>query len=86
MGKSFIVKHTVPVWVEVDGATGEVTKVVIEVEELSEPLGVVTEEKFAQGWMDEDVIAWDRSSPFRREHYEKRCLDGQTWPGWQFGW
>lgn len=84
----YIVKHTVPVYVEVNPDTGEVDRVVVDDEHLSHPVGYVSARQVEAGWTDDDVYSWRRSimGEARFRQYMDEVLPHEAWPAWKFGW
>lgn len=82
-GRAYYVRHTAPVWVQVDPDSGKVLHVVVEDEHLSEPTGYVTPDVVAagNGWTEEDVRPL--SAPVLEE---VQRIEQSGWPAWDFGW
>jgi hypothetical protein len=78
---SYVIKHTVPVWVYVED--GKITRVVGDDEKLSEPLAIVHGPTADEGaWTDADERPL---TPEEQARYDEAHQATPAWPAWDWG-
>lgn len=75
---SYVVAHTVPVYVEIDDE-GRVDRVVVDDENISPPEGWAPLEP--NGWWNEDL-----RPPDPAKLAEINEAEDNQWPAWRYGW